>query len=292
MSLITISNGSITLTADSHGAVLSSVQKDGLEYLWQGDPAYWGFKDKNLFPYIGRLTDGKYTLSGKEYSLPLHGFATGAVFEVSYVDDTSVVFTLCEDEETLKMYPFPFVYVVKYEVADSGFIKSCRVYNAGESEMYFALGSHPGFNVPLGNDGAFTDWYFSFDEPSSPVRIGFDDATCRLNDADTPYPLEGGTKLALRHDLFDRDAIVLKDMPRAVTLKSDSSTHSVRAAYPDMPFLGLWHMPKKDAPYVCIEPWVALPSHYNYVEDLATQAHLIHLGAGEEYNNVITFTLT
>ena len=155
MSLITISNGSITLTADSHGAVLSSVQKDGLEYLWQGDPAYWGFKDKNLFPYIGRLTDGKYTLSGKEYSLPLHGFATSAVFEVSYVDDTSVVFTLCEDEETMKMYPFPFVYVVKYEVADSGFIKSCRVYNAGESEMYFALGSHPGFNVPLAEGETF-----------------------------------------------------------------------------------------------------------------------------------------
>ena len=48
-----------------------------------------------------------------------------------------------------------------------------------------------------------------------------------------------------------------------------------------MGFLGLWHAPKTDAPYVCVEPWVSLPSHSAYVEDFAKQEHLISLNAGK-----------
>ena len=35
---------------------------------------------------------------------------------------------------------------------------------------------------------------------------------------------------------------------------------------------------------VCIEPWVSLPSHSAFVEDITKQAHLIHLNAGDTYH--------
>ena len=60
---------------DNHGAELHSIQTlDGTEYLWQGDPAVWNGQAPNLFPYVARLTDQKYTFEGKEYSMKSHGF--------------------------------------------------------------------------------------------------------------------------------------------------------------------------------------------------------------------------
>ena len=56
-----LKNGTLTATVESYGAELRSVVKDGAEYLWQGDPAYWAGRAPVLFPICGRLVEGKYT---------------------------------------------------------------------------------------------------------------------------------------------------------------------------------------------------------------------------------------
>ena len=68
MNLYTLHNDTLTVTLDACGAVLHSIVKDGAEYLWQGDAKYWARRDANLFPYVGRLTDGQYLLDGKTYA--------------------------------------------------------------------------------------------------------------------------------------------------------------------------------------------------------------------------------
>ncbi len=70
-----------------------------------------------------------------------------------------------------------------------------------------------------------------------------------------------------------------------VTLKSDKSHRAIRVEYPDMPYVGFWHMPKTDAPYIYIEPWSSLSSRKGIVEDLATQPGLVSLNSGCEYTN-------
>ena len=85
--------------------------------------------------------------------------------------------------------------------------------------------------------------------------------------------------------------MVLGNVSRTLTLRSGKSSRSVTVSVPDMPFVGLWHAPKTDAPYVCIEPWVSLPSHSAFVEDFAKQEHMIHLPAGETYRNEMTVLL-
>lgn len=65
MNLYTLHNGTLTVTLDACGAVLYSIVKDGAEYLWQGDARYWARRTPTCFPYVGRLTDGKYLLGGK-----------------------------------------------------------------------------------------------------------------------------------------------------------------------------------------------------------------------------------
>ena len=94
-------------------------------------------------------------------------------------------------------------------------------------------------------------------------------------------------RIPLRHEMFDDDAIVLKDMAREVTLEADGGC-GVRVSFPQMPYLGIWHMPHTDAPYVCIEPWCSLPSRQDEIAEFETQPDLLRSEAGETYRNTWT----
>ena len=102
---------------------------------------------------------------------------------------------------------------------------------------------------------------------------------------DIPFEMEKNVRIPLCHSLFDDDAIILTDMAKRVKLASEKVEKEICVTYPDMEYLGIWHRPKTDAPYVCIEPWSSLPSRKGIVEDLETQPGLISLAAGDEYRN-------
>lgn len=71
----TIQNDYLKVTVNSLGAELHSIQSaDGTEYLWQGNPDVWDGQAPNIFPYVARLTEQKYTYGGKEYTMKIHGF--------------------------------------------------------------------------------------------------------------------------------------------------------------------------------------------------------------------------
>lgn len=291
MSLITIANDVLTVEVNTTGAVLSSIVKDGVEYLWQSSPDFWRRKDANLFPYVGRLTDGHYLYKGQYYELGIHGFATASEFEVTELTATSVQLTLKDSEQTRKSFPFAFVLHFRYHLEGNRVIKTTLVENINDHEMCFGLGGHPGFNVPLNGEGEFTDWYMEFPEACSPERVLFNTTSYRMSGEVVPYELEGGRRIHLRHDLFDTDAVVLQGMPRSVKLASDKSKRSVTVDFPGMPFVGFWHTTCKPAPFVCVEPWVSLPSRHDRVEDLETQPNIVHLPTGETYENVMTVTI-
>lgn len=283
--IYTIENEKLKVQISDRGAQLWSIQtKDGTEYLWQGDAKYWGDRAPNLFPYIARLTQGRYTVNGQEHEMTIHGFVYYSVLEAEAQEADRIVFKLTQNEKTLGMYPFHFVYRVAYTLEDDRLDVKFSVENTNDSTMYFGIGGHPGFNVPLDKGLKFEDYYLQFDGEEKPVRIGFTPA-CFLNGDDQEYALQEGGIIPMAHDLFDEDAIVLTRMAKAVTLKSDKSDRSVRVEYPQMDYVGFWHMPHTDAPYVCIEPWSSLPSRQDRVEELSEQPGLIHLGAGEIYEN-------
>lgn len=150
--------------------------------------------------------------------------------------------------------------------------------------MYFGVGGHPGFQVPMEEGTDFEDYYLDFGPEAKPLRVGMSE-DCFVTGEDTPFLLRENRYLDLRHDLFDDDAIILREMPRTVTLASKKGTHSIEVSYPDMPYLGIWHWPRTKVPYLCIEPWSSLPSRKGIVEDLEKQENLISLGSGEMYEN-------
>ena len=57
-----LENNYIKIELNDYGAELQSIVKDGKEYLWVADEKYWNEHSPILFPFVGRLTEGKYQL--------------------------------------------------------------------------------------------------------------------------------------------------------------------------------------------------------------------------------------
>lgn len=287
----TIENEILSVSAETKGGELTSLKRKdtGIEYLWQGDPAYWSGRAYNLFPICGRLTEGKYTYKGQTYLMGSHGFVRNSEMTLVEKTDNSMTFRLTDSPETLAQYPFSFVFEVTYTIVKDKLIHRFAVKNTGNEDLIFTLGGHPGFNVPLGEEVPFEEWYLEFDEPCKPEYIVFSKAC--LCDGYAPYPLKEDKIMPLRHDMFDDDAIFLRGAANGVTLKSDRSSHGVYVTYPDMNHVGVWHKPKSDAPYVCIEPWRGVPSDDGKIDDFATKREMIRLAPDGEYTNDMEITL-
>lgn len=290
--ILLLQNENLTLRVDTFGAQMMELSScKGTQYLWNGDPKYWSSRAPILFPFVGRLFGSTYRIYGERYQMDLHGFAKKSEFTVEAQTDHSVTLRLTSNPETLREYPFHFDFRVRYELRGWRVVTSFAVHNFDEKELPFALGGHPGFRVPLAEGTQFEDYMLRFSHACQPDRIGFTDQVL-LSGTDTRFPLENDTTLRLSHALFDQDAIFLKNMARYVTLCSEKTHRAVTLTYPQMPYLGLWHMPKTDAPYICIEPWSSLPARQDVEEELSCKSDLIHLATGAEYRNTWSITIT
>mgnify|MGYP001073835563 FL=1 len=275
--LYTIHNSDMTVTIDGLGAQLQSITAaGGTEYLWSGDPAYWSSRAPILFPYVGRLTDDTYTCDGRAYQMTRHGFARRTEFSVLTQGKEHITLYMEDSEESRKLYPFAFRFDVSYVLEGSTLVIVYAVESRDGRTMFFGLGGHPGFRVPLEEGRAFTDYRLTFAQPCQPWQVLMSE-NYMISGREAPYPLENGVDLPLRHDLFDRDAIILKHFARSVTLSAGEGTRGLTLSCPRMRYLGIWHQPKTDAPYVCLEPWVSLPSREGVVEDLSQQFDLVSL---------------
>lgn len=285
--IYSIENEFLKVSVQDKGAELQSILgANGTEYLWQGDPKYWSGRAYNIFPFVGRLTEGRYLMDGENHEMAIHGIARYRVFQVASQEKDRLVMELASDEETYAIYPRHFLFRVIYALEGNTLVQTYQVENKDEKTMYFGLGGHPGFNVP----GEFTDYRFRFEPECRPQQMLFSDDCFITQPVD--YPLEENKYIRLRHDLFDRDAIVLQNISRKVVLESVSGDYRVAVSYPGMPYVGLWHKPMTDAPYVCVEPWCSLPAKAGKLTVFEEKEDLISLEAGKTYENIWTIEVS
>ncbi|MBQ9064110.1 MAG: aldose 1-epimerase family protein [Blautia sp.] len=278
----TIQNEHMQVTVETFGAQLKSVKKDGKEYLWQRDTSYWRDSSPNLFPYIARLYGGEYTFEEKTYAMKIHGFLKYRELTLADSADDSLTFELKADDETLQQYPWKFTLRVIYKLDGDKLSVTTSIVNEDDKIMCFGVGGHPGFNVPMEDGLAFEDYYLELSEADDPVHIGFTE-TCFRNGCDVPYELDEKKRIPLHHDLFDNDAIVLKNAGHMVKIGSDKGKKALIVRW-DHEYVGFWHKPKTDAPYVCVEPWNSLPARDGIKEDFAKQPDLKSLEPGKTFN--------
>lgn len=280
-----IKNTFLTVQCNTKGACLWSIQdKNGKEFLWQGDSMYWSDRAPVLFPYIARLTQKKYTYKGKSYEMEIHGFAKDREFLVEQKEKDSVKLVMEDDEKTRLQYPFRFRLEVCYSLCNRCIKVMFRVFNKDDKTMYFGIGGHPGFFVPIEKNLTFNDYYLEFSQASRPKKIKMSEDCFVLGEED--FCLINDKILCLKHELFNDDAIILKETPKEIALKSQEGMREICIRYPQMSYLGIWHKPKSNAPYICLEPWSSLPSRKNVIEDLEEQKDLQSLPVGKMYENL------
>ncbi|WP_102338043.1 aldose 1-epimerase family protein [Collinsella provencensis] len=256
---VTISQGTLSAVISTMGAELKSLALDGREYLWQGNPKWWGKSAPVLFPLVGATGYDVLQTAAGPAPVPKHGFARDVEFHLveQSEDGASVAFELSESEYTLARYPYPFSLRMTYAITGPATLKQTfRVENAGDVPMPFSVGGHPAFNVPVsGVEGeTFEDYELRFTEAwtADSPKISVDGI---MSYADPFHVLQNADALSVSRDLFVFDTVVFRDVPGArIELVGKKSGHGVRVDFPDFDFVGIWSA-APDAPFVAVEPW-------------------------------------
>ena len=276
-----LKNDQLTVTISTKGAEVTSVKRGDCEYIWQGDATFWSGQAPLMFPICGRFFEQSYTHKGKTYKMGTHGFLRASETKLIAATDTEATFELTANDDTRAQYPFDFALTVTYRLDGAELTTSACIRNKGNEVLPAAFGGHPGFNIPLDGNGDFSDYYLEFAEKCSPDEVLMT-PTCFLTGKRRAYPLKDGKLLPLSHDLFAIDAIFLSRVCDTVTLKSTTTDRSVTLHYPQMPYLGIWHAPRTQAPYVCVEPWCSLPAYDQTVEEITEKPDMFHIEPNSE----------
>ena len=248
-----IKNDQLTLEISSLGAELQSIKDaNGNEYLWDGDEQYWNRHSPILFPIVGALKDGHYFYNEKEYHLSRHGFARDQVFEVAECSSDRVVFSFKSNDETLKIYPFQFELKIIYTLIKDKLSIQYQIINLSNSEMLYSIGAHPAFAM----DGNIEDYSLEFDNNKTLESHQLENDN--FNGEIIQIPLSEN-RLALNYQLFENDAIVLKNYTTTSLVLLKNSQPKIKVDFQDFPFLGIWT--KNNAPFICIEPWLGVADH-------------------------------
>jgi galactose mutarotase-like enzyme len=284
-----ISNNNLTVTISKKGAEVVSINKNGFEYLHDGIN-YWQGIAPIMFPICGRLFGGKYTYKNNEYEMILHGFVRHEEMSVFNATTDSITFIYSSTEESKKQYPFDFDILITHTLSGDTLTTKFTVINLSNDDLPFALGGHPGFKLPIEGKGDFTDCYVEFDTPCPAKKIDFT-PTCFMTGNDTLFDGENLKTINLKHELFDDDAIFLYDTSKGITLKSKATDTTIRLDFDGFKYIGLWHAPKTDANYVCIEPWTSCPSYDGKVDDFANKKDMFYIKQGEKFELGYSITI-
>lgn len=283
--IYTLKNSEMEVQVSSKGGELVSLRDaEQTEYIWIGDATYWKRHAPQLFPCIGRLTNNHYKMDGTLHEMGQHGFLRD--YELTKVEesDVSLHLQLQSDASTRQLYDRDWTVDIFYSLCGKTLSVKFQVRNSDVRTMRFGYGIHPGFNVPLNPALRFEDYRLDFHEVSTPKQMELTERYT-ISGGMHDYTLEEGRYLPLQHSLFDHDAIILKDMPHTVTLGSQKDEKKVTVTFPNMPYLGIWHAPETDAPFVCIEPWSSLPSTDGVIDEFETKPDFITVEPEETYMN-------
>ena len=286
----TLKNQFLTIQINQKGAELTSIfnSESQTEYMWNANPNFWGKSSPVLFPIVGSLKENIYRFDGNEYTLPRHGFARDREFIIEKSDTNSITFLLAYDEKTLKVYPFKFEFRLIYFLENNSLKVTYSVKNIGENKMYFSVGGHPAFAIPLAENTEYKDYYLEFNKTETFKRWGL---TPEGLIETQPFDfLIDTNRLDLTKELFDDDAVVFKNLEStSVIIKSDKTNHQLKFDFEGFPYLGIWAT--KGADFVCIEPWCGIADAENHHQELTEKEGVIALDSDEVFERTWRVTV-
>ncbi|MCL2318963.1 MAG: aldose 1-epimerase family protein [Treponema sp.] len=283
MSIIQIRNSSLAASVSTLGAEQQSLTRDGLEYIWQGDPAYWAKRAPFLFPHVGVLKDGVAVhRDGKTYTLGNHGFAKDMEFTPVNCRNDHAEFVLEANNETLAVYPYPFRFKISYALSGSALRVSMEVINTGNSPLPFGMGGHTAFRIPLKAANQFSDYSITFEKKEHQSCPLYKDKVLHVDK--TRLMLNNTNVLPLRYEDFKDDALMFEGLKSsALELAVPGSKNGIHFRWKGFSMLGIWTPPNKNAPFLCLEPWTSGPGRSDEDSVFDKKHNILLLKPGESY---------
>ena len=291
MAIHTMENDVLRVSVADEGAELVSVldKRSGEERIWQADPAVWNRHAPILFPFVGKVVDGKYRFNGREYPMKTqHGFARDKVFACVRAGEDCVLHELRDTPETLEIYPWPFRLRVKHsldEAEPSRLRVTWEVENTGTETMLFAIGAHPGFLMPPGT--AKEECRIGFPGKESLSYFSANPAGYALPEIVKELPLTDSASPWL--DNMPETWIFQNQGIDRVEIRRPDGEPYVALDCPGFPLLAVWA--KAEGPYICLEPWYGRTDNAGFTGTLAEKPGEQSLAPGETitYSYAMTF---
>lgn len=284
-----ISNDRLSVRVSSKGAQLMSLYSNSRrkEYLWQGDPVYWGDRAPLLFPTCSRIAGDRITVKGQEYFLPVQGFAKNMEFAAVEEGIDRLVLEVSSDEKTLAMFPYPFRLQVTFSLEGEKLIEKFNVINCGSEDMYFSLGSHPGFFCPIDLHESTDDYVLEFDEEQNICRYETEDFTKLLLHETSPFIT--GKELSLNDAFFADGPKLLGGLNACcIRLRSKKSGQFVEMGIRGFPYMALWGLNGRMT-FLCMEPWCGTSDFADTDHNWEAKPGNVQLGPNRSFERELTF---
>lgn len=277
----TITSASASAVLGIDGAMLNSLKKDGIEYLWQGDDAHWSGQAPVCFPIVGVLPQGKGVAFGKPCAMNRHGVARITPFEVFEQCENSITFIQTANEQTKKAYPFDYELKIKYTIVGDTVTNEYIITNRGDCKMPFVVGGHPAFNCPLTDGETFEDYKVVFDKKMTKAVLRPDHQT-GLVDVSKRYPiLDNSDSIDMEHSLFEEnDAMIFDNVESKCATLIGPKGRGIKIEYQDMANLLIWSA-CGNADFVALEPWTGISSCSGETDVIENKRGMTILEAGQ-----------
>lgn len=290
--MIHLENEQVIVKIKEMGAELTSVldRATAYEFIWQGDPNYWGRQAPILFPIVGSLKEGAVSYQGQDYRLPRHGFARDSYFRVIAQSQQAVTFELTSNDETKNLYPFDFVLQVSYILSGRRLTVSYTVHNPHTSQvLYYNIGGHPAFNVCHNDKEEFDGVWLSFQPQEMLRHIPLDVASGLIELNKARY--QELSRMELSHKTFKKDALIYQIKPEIELLLEDAQA-SIGLSHHGMTFVGIWSPYPVKAPFVCLEPWAGIADSSETSGQWPEKYQVIEVGPSNVSTHDYTLTFT
>jgi len=280
-----LENTELKATFESFGAELISLQDaEGKEYLWYGDSAFWGRHSPVLFPFVGKVRDGIYRCKGQEYAMGQHGFARD--MEFTYLSQTAdeIWFVLESTAETRQKYPYDFRLEIGYKLVGNTLKVLWKVINPADETLHFSIGAHPAFLCPLEEGTSQSEYYLELDvESADYYSASLQSGLLIREKRNLSLPGKRCQMTEGFFDMGDRGTYIFENhqVKKAALVRPDGRPY-VTVSF-DMPLVAIWSPEKKQAPFVCIEPWCGRCDAEDFEGSLEEREWANTLAAGQTF---------
>lgn len=247
--IVTISNSILSAQIKLKGAELISLKsmQSNEEFIWEGNPSFWGKHSPVLFPIVGTLKNNSYNYNDEIYKLLRHGFARDVNFQLISSNTSSATFSLQSSEESKKVYPFEFELQIKYILLNNTLSIGYKVINFDEKDIPFSIGAHPAFALPA----EFENYSLEFNKQETLKCFTLENDLV----SDTTFEIELiHKKLPLTYSTFANDALIFKTLQSKEITLLEKNKPRLKVVFDRFENLGIWT--KVGAPFICIEPWL------------------------------------